>query len=96
MLTDKKFRLTSDGIFFSCKEKGNGVKSGKTNRCKNNSADDLQIRTKDTSNKVVLEKTNQTPVDCADDDQRQNQISQRYHSLQQYFAHLCKKYDILM
>lgn len=47
-------------------------KSGQTDNGKDNSADDLEIWTENTGNKVILEKTDQAPVDCADDDEREN------------------------
>ena len=62
----------SDGIFSIAEEKWNRIKSGQTDNGKDNSADDLEIWTENTGNKVLLEKTDQAPVDSADDDEREN------------------------
>lgn len=62
----------SDGIFSIAEEKRNRIKSGQTNDCENDATDDLEIRAKNTGNKIVLEKSNQAPVDCADNNEREN------------------------
>ena len=56
-------------------QKSDGVNAGQSYDAKDDSADDGELASKKRADQIIAEKSDQTPVQCTDDDQNQNDIS---------------------